>query len=397
MDDVEVILWLSPRPSLAAVAVLIQPVLRRASKGRTPPWKIGGSGVDTMATSTLSAYSAVFSYPVKNPDTVSYIATWTNLGPLTTVFTPPASCNTPAATNLFIQGRTTWAHDCSWTPASDTPRSDCYPSYTAPTSLAAVGEDSLWLPGDQKFYYSPGYFCPAGWQTATTMTTPAPATLGIWDEAQRPLGLLDATGTQILCCPSAWTLGGLAQCYSRVEASTTLAVCREQTRSFNHTNRAPPTSTTSSTMVAYTTPAVLLYHDSAQSQGAPTNTISIVVGVVVPVVVLLAVFVGALFWFRRRKRRQQARMVEHSTFLTKEHNEVRQPVVFDNGNTRHDNDAFAKPELDGSDPSRQLLAQTKPELPGSYPLPRGTETSELADTSIDSPTARDENSRNTQT
>lgn len=209
-----------------------------------------------MATSTLSAYAAVFSYPVRDPETVSYIATWSNLDPLTTVFTPPASCNTVVATNLFIQARTTWAHDCGWTRTSDIPRSDCYPSYTAPASLADADEDSLWLPGEHKFYYSPGYSCPKGWRTATVLTTPAPATIGIWDEGQRPLGLLDATGTQVHCCPSAWTLGGLAQCYSRVDIFTTIEVCRAQTRSYNHTNRPPPTTTSISTVVAYTTPAV---------------------------------------------------------------------------------------------------------------------------------------------
>lgn len=339
-----------------------------------------------MATSTLSAYAAVISYPIKDAETLSYTATWSNLGPLTTIFTPPASCNTPLPTNLFLQGRTTWAHDCRWTRTADLPRSECYPSYTAPNPSAIAGGNNFWLPGEQLFYYSPGYSCPAGWQTGTILTTPAPATVGIWDEGQRPLGLLDVTGTQVVCCPFAWTLGGLAQCYSRVETSTTLNICREQTRSANHTNRPPLTSVTTSTMVAYTTPAVLLYHTSVEENEQSSNTTQIAVGVAVPVAVLLAVLFGSIFWFRRRKRRQglqKAAIARQFGSLAKEYDEAQPPTeeVDTNGSTQY---AFAKPELDGSDPSRRLLSQTKPELPGSQPsLPVRHEVLELEDTGIE--------------
>lgn len=342
-----------------------------------------------MASSTLSAYQAIFSYPIRSAETLSYTASWSNLGPLTTVFTPPASCNTPLATNLFIQGRTTWAHDCGWTRTADLPRSDCYPSYTAPDPSAIAGGDNFWLPGEQKFYYSPGYSCPSGWQTATTLTTPAPATVGIWDEAQRPLGLLDATGTQIFCCPSAWTLGGLVQCYSRLEISTTIEICREQTRSSNQTNRPPTTSaSTSTTMVAYTTPAILLYHESAQSPEGISDSARIAIGVVVPVVVLLAAIIGIVFWLRRRKRKQQLdRGGSGKSFAAtiKEQDDDQQHAAPNNGkNESNNHPALLKPELDGSDASRRLLGQTKPELAGSYPPFRpAAETSELADTSIE--------------
>lgn len=317
-----------------------------------------------MATKTLSAYAAILSYPIKDPETVSYTATWSNLGPLTTVFTPPVSCNTPVATNLFVQGRTTWAHDCDWTRTADLPRSDCYPSYTAPDAVALAGGDNFWLPGEQKFYYSPGYSCPAGWQAATTLTTPAPATVGVWDEGQRPLALLDATGTQVVCCPNAWTMGGLVQCYSRVEISTTIELCREETRAANHTNREL-TSGTTSTMVAYTTPAVLLVYDdgTAPVQGnSSSNTIKIAVGVVVPVVALLSILAGVLFCIRRRKRRsglEQPLAAEKRSYNIEDDN--KQPAEL--ANTDHV--GFAKPELDGSDPSRRLLSSTKPELDGS--------------------------------
>ncbi|KAM3421562.1 hypothetical protein BST61_g1949 [Cercospora zeina] len=149
-----------------------------------------------MASTTLSAYAAVFSYPIFQPATVSYTVTWSNLGPLTTVFTPPASCNTPAGTNLFVQARNTWGYDCAWTRTADIPRSDCYPSYTAPNPAAFAGGDNNFLPGEQKFYYSPGYSCPAGWQAATTMSRPAPTTVGIWNKSQGPLALEGVSGLQ---------------------------------------------------------------------------------------------------------------------------------------------------------------------------------------------------------
>ncbi|KAI5360399.1 Putative SKG6/AXL2 alpha-helix transmembrane domain-containing protein [Septoria linicola] len=332
-----------------------------------------------MASSTLSAYAAVFSYPIRSAETISYTATWSNLGPLTTVFTPPASCNTPLLTNLFVQGRTTWAHDCGWTRTADLPRPDCYPSYTAPDPAAFAGGENFWLPGEQKFYYSPGYSCPAGWQPATTLMTPAPATLGIWDEGQRPLALLNAPGTQVLCCPNAWTLGGLVQCYSRVEISTTFSICLEQTRSSNHTNRPPATSRTT-TMVAYTTPAFLLIHESAQAESSQSNsgnTTKIAVGIAVPVAILLAALAGVLFWFRRRKRRREY---------------LHQPVVSDGGEEQHSaevgakkshhEDSYIKPELDGSDANQRVLSHDKPELDGhSQPL-LANDALELEDTGI---------------
>lgn len=351
-----------------------------------------------MATSTLSAYAAVLSYPVKSPETLSYTVSWSNLGALTTEFTPPASCNTPLATDLFVQGRTTWAHDCNWTRTADLPRSECYPSYTAPNASAVAGGDNFWLPGEQKFYYSPGYSCPVGWQTATSLTTPAPALVGIWDEGQRPLGLHDAKGTQVFCCPSAWTMGGLAQCYSRVDTSTTLENCREQTRSANHTNRPPATSGTTTTMVAYTTPAVLLYHESASSKGGPNDAGRIAIGVVVPVVVLLAAVLGFLFWRRRRQRRQRFNEAARQRIETsvKERDDDNQSAAVSNTNLGN-RCAFTKPELDGSDASRRLLAQTKPELPGSYPsFTRVVEASELADTSIEAASSRLEDSRHSR-
>lgn len=346
------------------------------------PEKHDTINANKMATKTLSAYAAILSYPIRDPETLSYTATWSNLGPLTTFFTPPSSCNTPVATNLFVQGRTTWAHDCEWTRTADLPRSDCYPSYTSPDAAALAGGDNFWLPGEQKFYYSPGYSCPAGWQAATTLTTPAPPTVGVWDEGQRPLALLDATATQIVCCPNAWTMGGLVQCYSRVETSTTIEICREETRAANHTNREP-TSATTSTMVAYTTPAVLLVYDDGTApvqgySGSGNNTIKIAVGVVVPVVILLAILVGVLFWLKRRKRRsglEQPLAAEKRSNNSEDDNNKQPPEM---ANTSRS--GFAKPELDGADPSRQLFSSTKPELDDSG---RRLELAELEGAGVD--------------
>ncbi|PPJ59903.1 hypothetical protein CBER1_08303 [Cercospora berteroae] len=350
-----------------------------------------------MASSTLSAYTAVFTYRNLPQSTVSYTATWSNLGPLTTVFTPPASCNTPVSTNLFVQARGAWGQHCDWTRTADLPRSECYPSYTAPNPAAIAGGDNNFLPGDQKFYYSPGYSCPAGWQAATTLTGPAPTSMGIWDEGQKPLALIDVPGTQVVCCPNAWTMGGLVQCYSRVETSTRLQGCRSESRTFNHTNTTPEPTTgtttrTGTTMVAYTTPAVLLVHDGLPQGGTGRsgNTTKIAVGVAVPVVVLLGLVAGILFCLRRRKRRREALR------QTKYDSGAILPAAGYEGDrhaaelmdVKNHNSAvtYAKAELDGSDPSRRLLSQEKPELQGTYvdsyhgKVATGHETGELEDT-----------------
>ncbi|KAF2210568.1 hypothetical protein CERZMDRAFT_85903 [Cercospora zeae-maydis SCOH1-5] len=323
-----------------------------------------------MASTTLSAYIAVFSYPIAQDATVSYTATWSNLGPLTTVFTPPASCNTPVATNLFVQARTSWGYDCAWTRTADIPRSDCYPSYTAPDPSAIAGGDNNFLPGEQKFYYSPGYSCPAGWQAATTISRPAAPTVGIWNQAQGPLALVDVPGTQVVCCPNAWTLGGLVQCYSRVDTSTRMQVCRQQTSTYNHTNTTPRGTGIGSTVVAYTTPAVLLVHDGPRDGGGSgsSDTTKIVVGVIVPVVVLLGLVAGVLFWLRRRKRRreslQQTSYDSRAMLPNTGGRGDQQAAELLNVKDQSSAAAYTKAELDGSDASRRLLSQGKSELQG---------------------------------
>ncbi|CAK1360384.1 hypothetical protein CB0940_06441 [Cercospora beticola] len=330
-----------------------------------------------MASSTLSAYTAVFTYRALPQSTVSYTATWSNLGPLTTVFTPPASCNTPVSTNLFIQARGAWGQHCDWTRTADLPRSECYPSYTGPNPAAIAGGNNNWLPGEQKFYYSPGYSCPAGWQAATTLTGPAPTSMGIWDDGQKPLALVGVPGTQVVCCPNAWTMGGLVQCYSRVETSTRLQACRSESRSFNHTNGTPDPTTgtttrTGTTIVAYTTPAVLLVHDAPLEggSGGSGNTTKIAVGVAVPVVVLLGLVAGILFCLRRRKRRREAlqQTSYHSRAVLPDAGYGDERHAAELSDVKHQSSAvtYAKAELDGSDPSRRLLSQEKSELQGTY-------------------------------
>lgn len=141
-------------------------------------------------------------------------------------------------------------------------------------------------------------------------------------------------------------------------------------------------------MVAYTTPAILLYHESAQSPEGISDSARIAIGVVVPVVVLLAAIIGIVFWLRRRKRKQQLdRGGSGKSFAAtiKEQDDDQQHAAPNNGkNESNNHPALLKPELDGSDASRRLLGQTKPELAGSYPPFRpAAETSELADTSIE--------------
>lgn len=144
-------------------------------------------------------YYAIFSRPGAT-STLAYDVTWTNLGPLTTTFTPPATCNTPLPSNFFVQGRTSWGYDCLRNEVDDSPRPECYPFLSAYSHTTSDTSPTDIAPHVHPYYYSPAYDCPIGWTGATTLEAPAPSTIGGFEADLGPLGL-PATGTQILCCP----------------------------------------------------------------------------------------------------------------------------------------------------------------------------------------------------
>lgn len=101
-----------------------------------------------------------------------------NMGPMTTTFTAPPSCATPAQPLVVIADDTfTWGDspDC---PDEDRERytEGCWPSAREANSLEKAATDegkSLnQRPDDLLAYFSPGLECPDGWTTAGTIARP---------------------------------------------------------------------------------------------------------------------------------------------------------------------------------------------------------------------------------
>ncbi|KXJ94789.1 hypothetical protein Micbo1qcDRAFT_202601 [Microdochium bolleyi] len=167
--------------------------------------------------------------------TVLSQATFTNLGPLTTTYTAPASCYTP--TNVYLGWKLqpqflAWGQDCAALPYP--PASDCIPEGSVWD--ADLGSETT---TNHFFYHSPGIVCPKSWTTAgvafrigegalntTGVFNPTPTSIppGVDYSPGSPIinplwniGLenLDADETMVACCPSGYTAspyGG--RCYS---------------------------------------------------------------------------------------------------------------------------------------------------------------------------------------
>jgi hypothetical protein len=185
--------------------------------------------------------------------------TLTDLGPLTTTFTAPTTCATPA--NIQVAPREspesiTWAANCILTQ-----RYECTPSGDKVSSAMATMDTADPAFGFQISYYSPGLICPSGWltvgsveiggdgrrsgsgvflppQTATTTTSTAGGGASSADSDSdppdpafpQPLDVLaDAllsSETAILCCPSSFTPAQSAGwCYSTLPSYTPSTGC----------------------------------------------------------------------------------------------------------------------------------------------------------------------------
>lgn len=149
--------------------------------------------------------------------------TFNNLGPLTTTFTPPASCTTGTAnlqiavtdseiSSLFLQ----YAQQCSTVAGLD-----CAPpgskSHTQPTSTVNLNPTQIF----NRVYYSPGFYCPSGWSTAgvAEYSNGTVTGLGVFKTTATPthypdgpaefelpgtllMSLLDPSETAVVCCPA---------------------------------------------------------------------------------------------------------------------------------------------------------------------------------------------------
>ncbi|KAJ5931101.1 hypothetical protein N7466_006594 [Penicillium verhagenii] len=158
--------------------------------------------------------------------------TFSNIGPMTTTFTPAPTCTN----NLFVGGtevpNSQWPVNC----AADS-FSGCIPPGMTTTATATTR--NLNLPWE-KAYFSPGIYCPSGWATMGTaaretntisssgVLTTHRYNYGDWDNPAKMLAsILDTSETLAICCPISMTVdlfffGG---CYSEIAGYTPTEAC----------------------------------------------------------------------------------------------------------------------------------------------------------------------------
>ncbi|KAF4773608.1 hypothetical protein HER10_EVM0002386 [Colletotrichum scovillei] len=176
-----------------------------------------------------------------------------NLGPLTTIWTAPASCATstptPALARKFDPGVAYWQQTCE---VDRDPYDDCIPSGDAMNSEYHARQTST---ERFLFHFSPGSQCPSGWVTAgygirdetsshslsgvfddPTLTFDAGTRTSVASEINSTFELradlfmsaMEPSETVIACCPSGYTAGLYGNCYSSTarEAYTASTGCK---------------------------------------------------------------------------------------------------------------------------------------------------------------------------
>ncbi|TQV99807.1 hypothetical protein IF1G_02022 [Cordyceps javanica] len=141
--------------------------------------------------------------------------TLTNLGPLTTTFTPAPSCSAlasePGAGYIFWAGPLNAARPANgqhvpYGSVACTPQdlATCYPDGEARQSILARGYEFT------QPYHSPGYYCPAGWTAVASASFDS-----AWGNRDMPTGydavvtafaleVLRPSETVTVCCPSGY-------------------------------------------------------------------------------------------------------------------------------------------------------------------------------------------------
>ncbi|KAL4882155.1 hypothetical protein BJY04DRAFT_217476 [Aspergillus karnatakaensis] len=193
--------------------------------------------------------------------------TFTNLGPLTTTYTPEARCT--ASSEMYLGALNTmptyggnvyvnWKVQCT-NPGNY--YTGCVPTSTelstaAPPEITDLSieefeeylDNQIDWRGNEK-YYSPGLYCPKGWTTigmigrdagdkttssgvlsplVSTTQTENPKTKGYYDyedPASVVKSVLKPQQTMALCCPSGMTADTGGACYSFVESYTPTYGC----------------------------------------------------------------------------------------------------------------------------------------------------------------------------
>ncbi|KAF4946641.1 hypothetical protein FGADI_11030 [Fusarium gaditjirri] len=178
-----------------------------------------------------------------------------NNGPLTTTYTPPASCATGTTDQIIFADTSTITLSFGEANCTAVPLGICLPSNSTYDKLNSKWRQS----GGQGTidYFSPGIYCPKGWTTAATFAhgdkTGSPKRGGAFTETtssdpgetasvmnpympieQIWLNALDPSETLAYCCPSGWTARKRGGCYSFIEplesATAYSEMCNIQTR-----------------------------------------------------------------------------------------------------------------------------------------------------------------------
>ncbi|KAL2786959.1 hypothetical protein BJX66DRAFT_328201 [Aspergillus keveii] len=197
--------------------------------------------------------------------------TFSNLGPLTTTYTPSAHCtasdqmvlgylNTMPKYGGNVYGE--WNVQCT---TEISYGADCMPttteaSTTTPAAFTGTTEEEYeeYLDAEIEWegyevYYSPGLYCPKGWTTigmigrdagdkttssgilsplVSTTQTENPMTSGYYDyedPASVMKSILEPRQTMALCCPSGMTADTAGACYSFVQDYTPTYGCQVYT------------------------------------------------------------------------------------------------------------------------------------------------------------------------
>ncbi|KAM0080697.1 hypothetical protein ACKRZS_007166 [Fusarium odoratissimum] len=177
-----------------------------------------------------------------------------NNGPLTTTYTPPASCATGTTDQIIFADTSTIYLSFGEANCTAVPLGSCLPSNSSYDKLNSEWRQN----GGQGTidYFSPGIHCPKGWTTAATFAhgdkTGSPKKGGAFTQTtssdpgetatvnnpfmpieQIWLNALDPSETLAYCCPSGWTARKRGGCYSFIEplisATTYSEMCNIQT------------------------------------------------------------------------------------------------------------------------------------------------------------------------
>ncbi|KZL85881.1 hypothetical protein CI238_11165 [Colletotrichum incanum] len=173
----------------------------------------------------------------------------TNLGPLTTVFTPPSACATrsPALYLALESAFTDRVQAFNPKKCEYNPLGDCFPSGSA-LDAAYTSASSLGFPGAPSIqYFSPASVCPDSYTTAGVAAKNSNgevSSIGVFKPPvmDSPIGseregspfagiigsnpilnvlaeALDNGETAVICCPKDYTVGFEVGCYSEVPES----------------------------------------------------------------------------------------------------------------------------------------------------------------------------------